>query len=149
MFISLETVIRSENDFISLFESNLVLAIGKESTSNLGALGVEQDGNVARFERRHLAQSIEDGAVSFVIAVGKVESRHVHAGVHEGGNALFRPTRRTHGADNFGAAILDLRLGFDILECDVTTVKSRDRCCIGNHGDVECTVYSVVCNKFK
>jgi hypothetical protein len=51
--------------------------------------------NVALLFLGNLAQTFEDFSVSFVIAVGKVEASHIHAGVHELAEAFFAPTSRS------------------------------------------------------
>lgn len=95
-------------------------------------------GNVPRLFRRHLAQSVQHGAVALVVAVGKVEAGDVHAGVHEGADVFARPTGGPHGAHDLGPAVRGVRLRLDAVQRDLSAVQRGNDARIGNHGLCVC-----------
>ena len=71
------------------------------------------------------ADTIQTGLVALVVAMRKVEPSDGHAGIDE----LFElgdvPTGRTHGADDFGLATCQIRLGQDVGKGNVGAAKLR------------------------
>lgn len=68
-----------------------------------------------------------------MIAVRKVEARHIHAGIHESSHVFLGPTGGSNGANNLGAAIGRVRAGLDAIQGNLASVEGRNGTGVGNH----------------
>jgi len=76
-------------------------ATGDVSHAQLGALQVAQDGERAAFFLRNAAHIGDAAHVRSIIAVGKVDARHVHTSAHHVTQNIRRITRWAESTDNF------------------------------------------------
>ena len=134
--VALECIIAGQDQGLSLDQIDLFGIVGKESRSDLGSLGVHQDGNVAILGLGDLAQALQDGQMTGMIAVTEIETSGIHPSVHQFGQSLFAPARGSKGADNFGLSFLDHAWFRDRIEGDVSSLESGDAASVGNHGVV-------------
>ena len=135
-FISLETVIRSQDDLLSLLQIDLVGSILEESRANLGSLGIQQNGYVLLLVLGGRSETLQDGTVTGVVTVRKVEAGTVHTGVQQSLQIGNTPARRADGADNLGAT--ETQVGFlldDGRQVEHATGKGWNSGRIGNTHD--------------
>lgn len=72
-----------------------------ETKRNGTNLSVEENGNVlSAAGGQRLSEALQGGRVPLVVAVGEVQSRHVHAGVDQGPQGFHAPAGGTEGADD-------------------------------------------------
>mmetsp|Transcript_2739 Transcript_2739/g.6542 ORF Transcript_2739/g.6542 Transcript_2739/m.6542 type:complete len:522 (-) Transcript_2739:100-1665(-) len=122
--VTLELVVGSEDESLSLYEFNL-LALGKETGSDFGSLGVEQDTNGLSDIGGSLTKTIQAGLVSGVVTVGEVESGDVESGLDQGLQLIDLPARGSKGAENLGGAAVNGHVLEDHVNIDVASRKFR------------------------
>ena len=101
LMVADDVVISGDDGLVAGLEVNL-LAVLEHAGADLGALGVEHDGDGDAKLGRDLADALDAGTVVIVGAVGEVEAGDVHAGLDELGEDGLVFGGRTHGADDLG-----------------------------------------------
>ena len=71
--------------------------------ADLGTLEVNQDGDRATGGRRRLPHALNDGLVFLSLSMRPVDTRDIHAGVHQRLELLRRISSRSNSADNLSS----------------------------------------------
>ena len=91
-------------------------------------------GNVSRLLHGDFTKTIQDGTMTLVITVTKVETGNVHSSIHELCDVLLAPAGRSNGANNLGTTVLVVSGSLlDHIQGDETSCQNRDIGSIGNH----------------
>ena len=81
----------------------LLGAILEGFQADLGALEVNQDSDRATGRRRRLPHALNDGLVFLSLSMRPVNTRDIHAGVHQCLELLRRISSRSNSADNLSS----------------------------------------------
>ena len=94
----------------------------------------EERTDIATLLGGYFAQTIQDGPMSFMITVRKVETRYIHTSIHQGRQSFFRPTGRSNRTDNLGTTGFHIGGSFDRFQVDKGTGEGRNFARVGDHG---------------